>query len=208
MSISPSEPFSGSTAMNRSSSWKRPSRSTKSLLKKRQPRRYVELVGAEAQAAQRADLVADLVDVGREVDVRVAALEAVLDLRARKMMQHDLHHRELVEVGVEQRLDDHRAVARGGGRCGARGRGVGRCYPLAARQGQSRGTTSDSDAAAPRRRRRSRMRRASQMHSSVQPDGEPADDAVVRQRAVRRAADDESGDHRREPRAQLLDRAR
>jgi hypothetical protein len=24
------------------------------------------------------------------------------------MMQHDLHHRELVQVGVEQRLDDHR----------------------------------------------------------------------------------------------------
>jgi hypothetical protein len=27
-------------------------------------------------------------------------------------MQHDLHHRELVEVGVEQALDDHGAVRR------------------------------------------------------------------------------------------------
>jgi hypothetical protein len=27
-------------------------------------------------------------------------------------MQHDLHHRELVQVGVEQRLDDHRPIYR------------------------------------------------------------------------------------------------
>ena len=45
---------------------------------------------------------------GAQVDAGVAALEAVLDLRAREMMQHDLHHRELVQVGVEQRRDDHR----------------------------------------------------------------------------------------------------
>ena len=57
----------------------------------------------------------DLVDVRRQVDVGVAALEAVLDLRGGKMMQHDLHHRELVQVGVEQRLDDH-AGSRAGGR--------------------------------------------------------------------------------------------
>ena len=43
-----------------------------------------ELVAREAQRAQLADLVADLVDVGREVDALVAALEAVLDLRARE----------------------------------------------------------------------------------------------------------------------------
>jgi hypothetical protein len=34
-------------------------------------------------------------------------LEPVFDLCGRKMMEHDLHHRELVQVGVEQRLDDH-----------------------------------------------------------------------------------------------------
>jgi hypothetical protein len=30
-------------------------------------------------------------------------------------MQHDLHHRELVEVGVEQALNDHGAVRWRGG---------------------------------------------------------------------------------------------
>jgi hypothetical protein len=38
---------------------------------------------------------------------RVAALEFVFDLRSRKLVQHDLHHGEFVEVGVEQAGDDH-----------------------------------------------------------------------------------------------------
>ena len=52
-----------------------------------------------------------------------AALEAVLDLRLGEVMLHDLHHRELVQVGVEQRRNDHQRMARG------RGRGGRRCYP-------------------------------------------------------------------------------
>jgi hypothetical protein len=66
-----------------------------------------KLLRRELEAAKLADLGADLGDVGSEVHVRVAALEAVLDLCARKVMQDHLHHRELVEVGVEQRRDDH-----------------------------------------------------------------------------------------------------
>src|SRR5205807_10392131 len=64
---------------------------------------------AKAQAAERADLVADLVEVRPEVHALGAALELVLDLRAGKVMQHDLHHGELAEVGGQQRLDDHPA---------------------------------------------------------------------------------------------------
>ena len=60
---------------------------------------------------KRADLVADLGDVRRQVDIGVAALEPILDLRPRKVMQHDLHHRELVEVGIEQRRNDHAGAA-------------------------------------------------------------------------------------------------
>ena len=56
---------------------------------------------------------ADLVDVRPEFHALGAALEAVLDLRAREMVQHDLHHRELVQVGIEQRLDDHRRILPG-----------------------------------------------------------------------------------------------
>ena len=45
-------------------------------------------------------------------------------------MQHDLHHRELVEIGVEQGLDDHREPAQprdAGGECRIECR---RCYLL------------------------------------------------------------------------------
>ena len=125
----------------------------------------IELVLAEPQAAKRAHLVADLVDIRREIDALAAALEPVLDLRAREMMQDDLHHRELVEVGVEQRLDDHAGPARDTGvprwRKGRRmlpvraGRGhVGRS-PLARRR---RGARPSSTI---------RMRLASQIASTV-----------------------------------------
>src|SRR3989442_15802871 len=36
-----------------------------------------------------------------------AALETVLDLCPGKLMQHHLHHREFVQVGIEQAGDDH-----------------------------------------------------------------------------------------------------
>jgi hypothetical protein len=68
----------------------------------------IKLALREAQVAQRANLVLDLRDKGRQVDVGIAAFEPVLDLRLGEMMLDHLHHRELVEVGVEQRLDDHR----------------------------------------------------------------------------------------------------
>jgi hypothetical protein len=42
-----------------------------------------------------------------QVDAGVAALEAVFDLGGRVLVQHHLHHRELVQIGVEQRIDDH-----------------------------------------------------------------------------------------------------
>src|SRR5207248_1404491 len=67
----------------------------------------VELVLAKTKLRERAHLVADLVEVRPEVDALGAALELVFDLRAREVMQHDLHHGELVQVGVQQRLDDH-----------------------------------------------------------------------------------------------------
>jgi len=61
-----------------------------------------ELRVGEAQLAQVRYLGTDLIDVAREIDSRRPALELVLDLRAGKVVQHDLHHRELVQVGVEQ----------------------------------------------------------------------------------------------------------
>jgi hypothetical protein len=54
----------------------------------------------ETQAAQRADLGADLVHIGCELHAGVAALEAVLDLCSGKLVQHHLHHREFVQVSV------------------------------------------------------------------------------------------------------------
>ena len=84
----------------------------------------VELALAKAQRAQVLDLFADLVDQAGQRNARVAALEAVLHLRARKVMQHHLHHGELVQIGVEQRVDDHGdgAWRAGGCQCSAGGR--------------------------------------------------------------------------------------
>ncbi|MCY1529651.1 hypothetical protein D9M68_648100 [compost metagenome] len=66
-----------------------------------------EFVIGKAQLAQVRDLGTNLIDIRRQVDAGVAALEAIFDLRLRKLVQDHLHHRELVQVGVEQRLDDH-----------------------------------------------------------------------------------------------------
>ncbi len=72
----------------------------------------VHLVGGEAQAAQVVDLSVDLVQAAGQVDARRAALEAVLDDGPGVLVQHRLHHRELVEVGIEQGLDDHGRIMR------------------------------------------------------------------------------------------------
>ncbi|MNY72241.1 hypothetical protein D3C86_2107500 [compost metagenome] len=52
------------------------------------------------------DLLIDLVDVAGQFDTGGAAFETVLNLRAGVLVQHRLHHGELVQVGVEQGLDD------------------------------------------------------------------------------------------------------
>jgi hypothetical protein len=44
-----------------------------------------------------------------QINIRRAAFEFVFDLRARKMVQHHLHHGEFVKVGIEQGLDNHGA---------------------------------------------------------------------------------------------------
>ena len=74
----------------------------------------------EMQAAQRANLIADFGHMRCKIDAslvtervtaglraRISALEPVLHLCPRKLVQHHLHHGELVEVGVKQAGDDH-----------------------------------------------------------------------------------------------------
>jgi hypothetical protein len=74
----------------------------------------LQLVGAEAQRAEMIELTIDVVDqLGQRKLADLAAEEGVLGLRLRKTMQHRLPHRELVEVGVQQTVDDgfHRGLA-------------------------------------------------------------------------------------------------
>ena len=70
----------------------------------------------KVQTAQGPDLVTDLVDVGAErpagatrvrVDAGIAAPEFVLYLGAGELMQHGLHHGELVQVGIKKTGNDH-----------------------------------------------------------------------------------------------------
>jgi len=64
-----------------------------------------QLVVGDGDFAQLLDLVADLRQVRREVFI-VAAAELPLHLGVGVVVQHRLHHGDLVEVGVQQVLDD------------------------------------------------------------------------------------------------------
>ena len=87
---------------------KKPKEINKVALNKAQGPKIGQLVSRELQPAQGADFFADLVQIGAQVDAGRTAAVAVLDLGSGKVMQDNLHHRELVQVGVEQGLDDHR----------------------------------------------------------------------------------------------------
>ena len=67
----------------------------------------VQLVWLKVQAAQRLDFTANFIGVGSEIDAGVATFEAVLHLRTRELVQHHLHHGELVQVGIQQAGNDH-----------------------------------------------------------------------------------------------------
>ena len=59
-------------------------------------------------------LGADFIKIGAKVDVWCSAFITILDLRRRKMMQHHLHHAEFIQVGIEQRSNDHQNINRVG----------------------------------------------------------------------------------------------
>lgn len=69
---------------------------------------------------------ADLVDVMGQVDAGRAALEPVLHLGTGVLVEHRLHHGELVQVGVEQGLDDRHEADYAPGRVNRGGRGHAR----------------------------------------------------------------------------------
>jgi hypothetical protein len=59
------------------------------------------------QTAKRLDFASDFIDIRCQIDTWISALETILDLRTWKLMQHHLHHGELVEVCVQQTGNDH-----------------------------------------------------------------------------------------------------
>ena len=61
----------------------------------------------KVQAAKRLNFASNFVHIGRQIDTRISALETILDLGTRKLMQNHLHHGEFVEVGVQQTGNDH-----------------------------------------------------------------------------------------------------
>ena len=65
------------------------------------------------QAAQRFNFAANFVHKRRQFHARIAALKPVLHLCTWKLVQHHLHHGELVQVRVQQTGNDHvEAMAR------------------------------------------------------------------------------------------------
>jgi hypothetical protein len=81
-----------------------------------------QLRRGETQRAQGIELALHLRQQRAQVEaLAVAAHEAVLGLRARVPMQHRLPHRELVEVGLQEAVDDggHQALRRWASSAGA-----------------------------------------------------------------------------------------
>jgi len=62
----------------------------------------IQFLGIQAERAQLLDLALQFAGQRLEIHIRCATLETVFHLGARELMQHDVHHRELVDVGVEQ----------------------------------------------------------------------------------------------------------
>ena len=90
---------------------KEPQQVDEVALEKTPVAKVIELAPVESERAELPNFVLDLADVRRQRNVGIATFEPVLDFRARKMMQYDLHHRELVKIGIEKRLDDHCKMA-------------------------------------------------------------------------------------------------
>ena len=76
-----------------------------------QRRQVRKLLVGEVDRREVVDLGRDLVDHRTKVDAGRTALEAVLDLGGRELVQHALLHREFVEVRVEERLNDHESLS-------------------------------------------------------------------------------------------------
>ena len=66
-----------------------------------------EFLLPEVETAERIDFRLQFGKEGTQIDARRSALEAVGHFGRRKLMQHALLHRELVEIRVEQGLNDH-----------------------------------------------------------------------------------------------------
>ncbi|MNF67244.1 hypothetical protein D3C84_490500 [compost metagenome] len=64
-----------------------------------------QLIGTQAQLGQAFDLKTDLRQIGAQV-LAVAAAKFPFDFHVGVVVQHRLHHGQLVEVGVEQVLHD------------------------------------------------------------------------------------------------------
>src|SRR5690606_37879998 len=79
---------------------------------KTQTAQVLQFFFGKTQLAQCVHFGTDLVQVGPQVHSRCAALVTVFDLRSGKVMQHHLHHAELVQVGVEQRSNYHDGAVR------------------------------------------------------------------------------------------------
>ena len=67
----------------------------------------IKLLLLKPQAAKCRNFSADFINVGSQINIVITTFEAILDLRTRKMMQHNLHHREFVQISIEQRRNNH-----------------------------------------------------------------------------------------------------
>lgn len=67
----------------------------------------IELVLLHRQRTQVLDFLSNLIDIRTQIHTFGTATKAILHVGVRKLMQHALHHRELIEVGIEKRINNH-----------------------------------------------------------------------------------------------------
>ena len=76
-----------------------------------EPAEIIELVLLHRQRAQVLDFLSNLIRIRTQIHPFGSATEAIFHVGVRELMQHTLHHRELVEVGIEKRLNNHGSLS-------------------------------------------------------------------------------------------------
>lgn len=73
--------------------------------------KVIQLVFLHRKRTQMLNFLSNLIRIRTQIHPFGSATEAIFHVGVRELMQHTLHHRELVEVGIEKRLNNHGSLS-------------------------------------------------------------------------------------------------